>query len=50
MIHYELININEQDTENMLSPDDVSDAVEYVLASSPRCCPTEVVLRPQKAP
>jgi len=40
----------EKVTENMLSPDDVSDAVEYVLASSPRCCPTEVVLRPQRAP
>ena len=36
--------------ENMLGPDDVADAVEYVLSSSPRCCPTELVLRPQRAP
>ena len=37
-------------TANMLAPDDVADAVEYVLSSSPRCCPTELVLRPQRAP
>lgn len=35
---------------NMIAPDDVADAVEYVLSASARCCPTEIVLRPQLRP
>ena len=31
--------------EHMIQPDDVADAVEYVLRASPSCCPTEIVLR-----
>ncbi len=38
------------DAGNMIVPGDVADAVQYVLASSPSCCPTEIVLRPQKRP
>ncbi len=34
----------------MLQPTDVADAVEFVLSSSPTCCPTELVLRPQRTP
>ena len=35
---------------NMLQPDDVADAVQYVLSASASCCPTEIVLRPQLRP
>lgn len=34
----------------MLAPRDVADAVTYVLNSSSRVCPTEIVLRPLKTP
>lgn len=36
--------------ERMIGPDDVAACVDFVLASSARCCPTEVVLRPQLPP
>lgn len=35
---------------NMIRPDDVADAVQYVLMASANCCPTEIVLRPQLRP
>ena len=35
---------------HMLQPDDVADAVEFVLSASTTCCPTEIVLRPQLRP
>ncbi|MGR8948807.1 MAG: SDR family oxidoreductase [Gammaproteobacteria bacterium] len=35
---------------NMIRPDDVADAVAYVVSASANCCPTEIVLRPQKRP
>lgn len=34
----------------MIRADDVADAVDYVLQSSSNCCPTEIVLRPQRQP
>ncbi len=30
---------------NMIAAEDVAEAVAYVLTSSPRCCPTEIVLQ-----
>lgn len=33
-----------------IKANDVAAAVEYVLASSALCCPTEIVLRPQQRP
>lgn len=35
---------------NMLQPNDVADAVQYILTASASCCPTEIVLRPQQRP
>lgn len=35
---------------DMIRADDVAEAVAYVLSSSPHCCPTEIVLRPQRRP
>ncbi|MFN0041046.1 MAG: SDR family oxidoreductase [Burkholderiales bacterium] len=37
-------------TERMIRPEDIADAVAFVLASSGHCCPTEIVIRPQLAP
>ena len=34
----------------MIRPDDIADAVEFVLSSSSTCCPTEIVIRPQLRP
>ncbi len=31
----------------MIRASDVADCVEFILATSPHCCPTEIVLRPQ---
>jgi len=36
--------------EKMISPQDVADAVSSVVISSPRSCPTEIVLQPQYDP
>ncbi|MEM7218672.1 MAG: SDR family oxidoreductase [Pseudomonadota bacterium] len=38
------------DGEHMIAASDVAEAVAYVLAASPRSCPTEIVLRPQRRP
>ncbi|MFT4564334.1 MAG: NADP-dependent 3-hydroxy acid dehydrogenase YdfG [Gammaproteobacteria bacterium] len=37
-------------TANMIQADDIADTVEFVLAASPNCCPTEIVIRPQQRP
>jgi 3-oxoacyl-[acyl-carrier protein] reductase len=34
----------------MIAPEDVAQAVLYVLSTSPRVCPAELVLRPQRSP
>jgi len=34
----------------MLHPDDVAEAVEYIIGSNPRACPTEIVLIPTMDP
>jgi NADP-dependent 3-hydroxy acid dehydrogenase YdfG len=35
---------------NMIQTSDIADAVAYVLSASPSCCPTEIVIRPQRRP
>jgi len=39
-----------KNAKNMIRPDDIADAVEFVLSSSSTCCPTEIVIRPQLRP
>lgn len=34
----------------MIAPEDVAEAVLYIITSGPRVCPTEIVLRPQRNP
>ena len=36
--------------DRALSPEDVADAIDFVVASSPRACPTQVVLEPLRSP
>ncbi len=38
------------DRSKMIRPEDVAQAVYYVLTASPACCPVEITLRPQKTP
>ena len=38
------------DRHKMISPDDVAEAVYSVVVSSPRTCPTEIILQPQYDP
>lgn len=38
------------DRSKMIQPDDVAQAVLYVLASSATSCPVEITVRPQKSP
>jgi 3-oxoacyl-[acyl-carrier protein] reductase len=38
------------DRSKMIRPEDVADAVLFVLSSSPRSCPIEIILRPQRSP
>lgn len=37
-------------SERMIRPDDIADAVVFVLSASSTCCPTEIVIRPQRQP
>jgi short-subunit dehydrogenase len=34
----------------MIAPEDVAEAVLYIITSGPRVCPTEIILRPQQNP
>lgn len=36
--------------DHMIRASDVADAVAYVITTSEHCCPTEIVLRPQRRP
>ena len=35
---------------HMIQPQDIADAVVYILGTSGTCCPTEIVIRPQQRP
>ncbi|MDA0822821.1 MAG: SDR family oxidoreductase [Proteobacteria bacterium] len=35
---------------NMIRAEDIAETVAFVLAASPTCCPTEIVIRPQQRP
>lgn len=37
-------------TEKMIQPEDIADAVEYVINTPAHICPTELVIQPQKYP
>ena len=37
-------------SELMIQPEDISDAVGYILQTAPTACPTEIVIRPQRSP
>ncbi|MBM4262013.1 MAG: SDR family oxidoreductase [Deltaproteobacteria bacterium] len=38
------------DRAKMIRPQDVADAVMFVLSASPTCCPVELTIRPQRTP
>jgi 3-oxoacyl-[acyl-carrier protein] reductase len=38
------------DRSKMIRPEDVADAVLFVLHSAPTCCPVEMTIRPQRTP
>jgi NAD(P)-dependent dehydrogenase (short-subunit alcohol dehydrogenase family) len=38
------------DRSKMIRPEDVADAVLFVLKSSPASCPVEMMIRPQRSP
>jgi 3-oxoacyl-[acyl-carrier protein] reductase len=38
------------DRSKMIQPEDIADAVMFVLKSPPTCCPVEITVRPQKTP
>jgi 3-oxoacyl-[acyl-carrier protein] reductase len=38
------------DRGKMIRPEDVAQAVLFVLTASPTCCPVEITIRPQKSP
>jgi len=38
------------DRSKMIRPEDVAEAVLFVLNSSPACCPVEITIRPQRTP
>lgn len=38
------------DRSKMIRPEDVAEAVLFVLTSSAACCPVEIIVRPQKSP
>lgn len=50
LVETRLTEIFEADREKMLFPEDVADAVRYVLKTPSHVCPTEIVLQPQYRP
>lgn len=38
------------DRSKMIRPEDIAQAVLFVLTSSPNCCPVEITVRPQRTP
>jgi 3-oxoacyl-[acyl-carrier protein] reductase len=38
------------DQSKMIPPEDIAEAVLFVLRSSPSCCPVEITVRPQRSP
>lgn len=38
------------ESDLMIQPRDISDAVGYILETAPTACPTEIVIRPQRSP
>jgi 3-oxoacyl-[acyl-carrier protein] reductase len=38
------------DRSKMIQPEDIADAVMFVLKSPPTCCPVEITVRPQRTP
>jgi len=46
----QLTDVLAADREKMLFPEDVADAIRYVLKTPSHVCPTEIVLRPQCEP
>jgi NAD(P)-dependent dehydrogenase (short-subunit alcohol dehydrogenase family) len=38
------------DRRKMIQPDDIAQAVQYVLTSPDTCCPVEIMIRPQRTP
>lgn len=38
------------DRSKMIRPEDIAQAVFFVLTSSPNCCPVEITVRPQRTP
>ena len=38
------------DRSKMIRPEDIADAVMFVLKSPPTCCPVEITVRPQRTP
>ncbi|NRA63087.1 MAG: SDR family oxidoreductase [Pseudobacteriovorax sp.] len=49
-VNTEMVQLPELDRQKMISPEDIAEAVSYVLRSSPRVCPTEIKLMPQMSP
>ncbi|MBI2533045.1 MAG: hypothetical protein HYW03_12680 [Deltaproteobacteria bacterium] len=46
-----LIPPNRQlDRSKMIQPNDIAQAVHYVLTSPASCCPVEITVRPQRTP
>ena len=37
-------------SELMIQPEDIADAVGYILQTAPNACPIEIVIRPQRSP
>ncbi len=38
------------ESDLMIQPKDISDAIGYILRTAPTACPTEIVIRPQRSP
>ncbi|CTQ56915.1 putative oxidoreductase [Roseibium album] len=38
------------ESDLMIQPEDISEAVGYILQTAPSACPTEIVIRPQRSP
>ena len=49
-VNTSMVNPERLNPELMMQPSDIARAVHFVLSTSEKVCPTEIVMQPQRSP
>ncbi len=49
-VNTSMVNPERLNPELMMQPEDISQVVQFVLSTSARACPTEIIIQPQRSP